>query len=360
MKELITFFTSPEMRKILDEYKRNIQSSNGQLSLYRDIKIKNLAIIINDMLNYGDNWNLYCQDSIKKIGNKFATELDKCENFGLEENIDFKYAMAFEFLMEYHMKSSENLHQELETARTFVIEEFDSFNERAKINIRSVIFGHPVNVVRDLLNKKNLKIIQEYINKLTTHEEREKKWAIELQEKENIVNRLKNNLDKYEQAFNFVGLFQGFDELSTRKENERKILLKWMLVLAFLSLFPLIIEIIFVFNNFEKFEEVKKLLIMIFFPTISFIVIIMYYFKIILTNYKSIKSQLVQIELRKTLCRFIQHYGDYASKMRVKDDTSLAKFENIIFSHIVANEEKIPSPYDGLEQIFRAIKTAKS
>jgi len=89
------------------------------------------------------------------------------------------------------------------------------------------------------------------------------------------------------------------------------------------------------------------------------VVIFIYYFRVLLFNYKSVKSQLLQIELRKTLCRFIQHYTEYSSQIKEKDSESLGKFENIIFSGIVSNEEKFPST-DGIEQLGKLIKAAKS
>lgn len=84
-----------------------------------------------------------------------------------------------------------------------------------------------------------------------------------------------------------------------------------------------------------------------------------YYFRVLLFNYKSVKSQLLQIELRKTLCKFIQSYSSYSKTMKAQDSDSLAKFENIIFSGIISDEEKLPSTYDGMDQIGKLIQSIK-
>jgi len=73
-----------------------------------------------------------------------------------------------------------------------------------------------------------------------------------------------------------------------------------------------------------------------------------------------VKSQLLQIDLRKTLCRFIQHYSEYSSKLKKDDPESLNKFESLIFSGIISDEGNIPSTYDGIDQFTKFIKSLKS
>ena len=68
----------------------------------------------------------------------------------------------------------------------------------------------------------------------------------------------------------------------------------------------------------------------------------------------------MQIELRQSLCQFIQSYADSAKEIKEKDGTSLDKFENLIFSNIVSTSEQVPSTFDGLEHITNSLKSAKS
>ena len=96
-----------------------------------------------------------------------------------------------------------------------------------------------------------------------------------------------------------------------------------------------------------------------FIPTASVIAILIYYFRILLHNLNEVKAQLLQIELRKTLCQFIQSYTDYSHKIKEKDSESLSKFENLIFSGLVSSNEKLPSTFDGLEQLSGFIKAIR-
>ena len=123
---------------------------------------------------------------------------------------------------------------------------------------------------------------------------------------------------------------------------------------------PILGELIFIYSNIKEIASMKEGLIASLFPTLSLVAISVYYFRVLLFNYKSVKSQLLQIDLRKTLCRFIQHYSDYSSGIKKQDSESLAKFENIIFSGIVSDEGSLPSSYDGIDQIGKLIKSVKS
>lgn len=88
-------------------------------------------------------------------------------------------------------------------------------------------------------------------------------------------------------------------------------------------------------------------------------VISIYYFRIILNDYKSINSQILQIDTRKTLCQFIQSYAEYSSDIKKNNGMALDKFENIIFSGIVSDSDKLPSTYDGIHEIGKLIKSIK-
>ena len=109
---------------------------------------------------------------------------------------------------------------------------------------------------------------------------------------------------------------------------------------------------------FGDYDGAKHLFILL--PLISMEVILIYFFRVILINHKSVKAQLMQLELRQALCQFIQSYAEYSSKIKEQDSAALEKFENLIFSGILANSEKLPSTFDGIEQLGGFIKSMKS
>ena len=84
-----------------------------------------------------------------------------------------------------------------------------------------------------------------------------------------------------------------------------------------------------------------------------------YFFRVVLNHYNSIQTQIMQIELRQSLCQFIQSYAKYAKEIKEKDGASLEKFENLIFSSILSTPDKVPSTFDGIEQLSNLIKNIK-
>lgn len=85
--------------------------------------------------------------------------------------------------------------------------------------------------------------------------------------------------------------------------------------------------------------------------TILFLFILLYFFKISLVNVRSIKSQILQIDLRLTLCQFIHNYDADTKGLREGMKESFERFESVIFSPIVATEDQMPATFDGLEQL---------
>lgn len=67
----------------------------------------------------------------------------------------------------------------------------------------------------------------------------------------------------------------------------------------------------------------------------------------------------MQLELRKALCQFIQSYVDYSTVIKKQDSAALEKFESLIFSGVVSDPEKVPSTFDGLDQIGALLKNVR-
>ena len=180
-------------------------------------------------------------------------------------------------------------------------------------------------------------------------------WNRDLDERTAKVTALKENLDRYKAAFNFVGLHQGFDDLVNAKIKEKNIILFFLIVFGLLTISPIITEVIYIYKSGKSLTEFKDVFLFALVPTISLVALLIYFFRILLFNFNALKSQILHLELRKTLCRFIQNYVEYSTVIKQKDKDSLAKFENIVFSGIVSNDAKLPSTFDGVEQIANLI-----
>lgn len=93
-------------------------------------------------------------------------------------------------------------------------------------------------------------------------------------------------------------------------------------------------------------------------PIIAIEIILLYYFRILLQNYNSTKSQIMQLQMRNAICQFIEPYVQFKEEHKEFKD-SFEKFESQIFSGLAPNDESIPSTFDGIEQLGKLVKTIR-
>lgn len=314
--------------------------------------------IINSMKNKSFLWDNYCQINIEFIGisyiNYFELDLNK-------EQLDNIFSISYRFLLELYLMTKNDLSFEFENIRRFANDKISNFTEKAQIQIKYANIDMPISIFKKLNNSDIIVDLQNFQKISDDITKKIDDLKNEYDEKEKRVIELKNTLDKYKTSFNFVGLYDGFNKLWENKEKERKFLSKILIAFGFIVLIPFFVELYILNNIKDNLAEMKELLYFSIVPSISITLILIYYFKILLQNYKSIKLQIMQLELRKTLCQFIQSYVEYSSDIKTNNEkNSLEKFENIIFSAIVSDDEKLPSTFDGMEQINSLIKSIKN
>lgn len=352
-------FETDQSKIVLGNFKRKI---DGLVPSNDFEKQRNnlILLVVRSMENNPKQWDSFCQINIEWIGDQYISKLSDEETELSKERLDDICSMCFRFLFELYISMKNELSMDLKAATRFVFNNVELFENNAKEEIEYTIHSMPIGILKSIINSESIGSIKDFNVFLSNAEKRKKEWEKDLSARESRVNKLKDSLSKYEKAFNFVGLYQGFDDLAVGKSSERDTTLRWLKVLSFLIVLPVLLEIVIIYMHIDDISAIKDELIFSIFPVLSLSAIGIYYFRVLLFNYKSVKSQLLQIDLRKTLCKFIQHYSEYSSEIKKQDSESLAKFENIIFSRIVTEEGNLPSTYDGIEQIGKLIKSAKS
>lgn len=348
-------FSQERMKRAVNLY-RNFLEKVEDSNEFEQKRNKYLQVILRSFDEDPEMWDLYTQVSISWVGEILLSELNSQESG--PHNIDNVYSTCFRFFLEREISNKVELSPYFREIKSFTLKGIDNFSEFAREQIEYAIRDMPTAILKEVINDSNMSSVKEFIELSKKSEGLINKWNAEIAEKELKVNHLKEALSKYENAFNFVGLHEGFKTLSDEKNGEKKNALGWLIALAIAALLPLIFEVFYLSSNKSNYTSLIDYMSLI--PMFSITVILIYYFKIALQNYNSVKAQLAQIELRKTLCRFIQNYGDYSVGMKKQDPDSLAKFENIIFSSIVTNEDNVPATFDGLEQIAKIIGNLKS
>ncbi|WP_427941410.1 hypothetical protein [Acinetobacter schindleri] len=215
--------------------------------------------------------------------------------------------------------------------------------------IQEIYLSNEIQNLNDL--NKNISSITSKVNE----------WQSTLTEQTAEVEKWHNSLKSYKDAFNFVGIFDGFNELHKKKVNEL-----WWARCGLLSLAAsILIALGYEINSIREIIIEKNTidivsLIALTVPFTLLIFLLLYFFKIVLQTMRSIQSQLLQLDLRLTLCRFIQGYADSASELKKKHPDGFDKFESIIFSPLVTSDDKIPHTFEGLDQLSSVVNIIKS
>lgn len=358
MEQDLDLFTREQTRIAIQKFLSRLEVVKTEDDFEAE-RNNHLRLILTNMVSHPQQWNDNCMVNLKWIGNQFVSMLSDQKN-NEKDYLDDVFSTCFRYLLELYFTVKGELTIEYERARRFASDNFDKFSEHSKRSIAFAMQDMPINILKSLLTSEKIDNIKDFNNIAKAADEMKNDWNKEIERKTQEVNQLKENLDKYKAAFNFVGLHQGFDELALIKQKEKTNILNWLVFFGCLIVLPVLSEITFIFANFDKAVAAKSTLLLLSIPIISLVAILVYYFRILLFHFNSIKSQLLQLELRKSLCRFIQNYVDYSTEIKKKDKDALIKFENVIFSGIVSSDEKLPSTFDGIDQLANLVKSVKS
>ncbi|PDO83386.1 hypothetical protein BK796_20660 [Kosakonia pseudosacchari] len=164
------------------------------------------------------------------------------------------------------------------------------------------------------------------------------------------ISALEKRIKNLRSEYNFVGLSSGFNKIKEKKEKElQETQVNYKNLFGCVFIAPVIVALIhFLFPNIYPKDYSAIFLILPFF-TIEMILI--YFFRLSYLEAKSLRTQLVQIELRLSLCAFIDEYVEYRKKHNTNIDKVLDNFDSMIFSPIQTNENNIPAMFDGVEAI---------
>lgn len=308
-----------------------------------------------------DLWSEKCTFNIDWVGPSFIIELANFNSGSWNQDaINSIYTTCYRFLCEYELflGNEHELYRDLKLIKTQIQDDALKLDSDVSSQIIYASYEMPADLIKSFIRDKGIDNFSKFNEKVDESVKLKEKWDVELEERQDSLEAIKEKLEEYKTEYNFVGLHKGFSDLATKKTKELKFIFLSLIGMSFLIIFPLAFEF-FTFSLFNKGEELKIIDLFRLIPLISMELILVYFFRIILMNYRSTKTQIMQLELRLTLCQFIQNYADYASDIKTKDSSSLEKFENLIFSGILSDTEKLPSTFDGLEQISSMLKNLK-
>lgn len=320
------------------------------------------------MINSEDCWFSTCPFNYSYLGEHFVVKLEDLQFTLHKENpelFDTIFLITIRFLREnmlesYRRSSGKILDDEIYSS---IWNWFKSLTNNDVVpsmisQLNYIQSDYSLILLNDYLGNKSFQAFLNYeenIKKIEQHSIALKETSDNIQksadEKLEKVKQLSDTLENLKQGFNFVALSDGF----SRMLNEKKSSKKWVLLLLFL-----IAVIISAIPAYKFLSDVGANLtwqqIAI---SVGLELVLIYFFRVVLFHYRTVQTQIMQLDLRLSLCQFIQSYAEYSKEIKTNDKDALDKFENLIFSSILSSDEKIPSTFDGLEQLSNLIKQFK-
>jgi hypothetical protein len=330
-------------------------------SYQHDIFLRDTLItILDDISEHPNIYDEQCRCNINWIGNSFVSNIAEIgSSIPSESLIEKTVVMAYRFLSERDFNLGLLFATSIHSAFHSIENQRTDFSQENQRQITYANYVMPAHIVKELIKNDNFLVIQDFSRNVKKFEDLKIQSEKEIQDRETAVETLKSTLEGYKNAFNFVGLSAGFQGLYNRKNYESLFAYAGLVSFGFFMLyFPINAYLNSnVLNSTVEFSVEKYFFSIA--PLFTLELICIYFFRVILSAHNSINKQKLQLELRVTLCQFIQSYVDYAKSIKEKDKTALDKFENLIFSGIVSDDQNLPSTFDGIEQISKLIEAVK-
>lgn len=355
------FFQREENISVLRKLYSSLNSVAPEVSSAPDV-VPYLKIIVNSMVNNPKFFDDLCTVNINWIGVSFVSGAATFPGSTLDNQkrlITSLFTFAYRFLCELDFSRPGELSLELRRVIGFVNDNLLEFSGEDRQQLIYANFTMPAAIAKHLINSPSIIEFGKFASVVESARELKKKWDSDIEEQTKLSDGLKDTLKNINTELNFVGLVHGFLKLAKEKRSEKLWAFIALIFLGVLMLAPAVVQIIFVFLNNKSIDEYKNTLIYILPAVITMEVIFLYFFRVVLSQFRAIKFQLLQLDLRVSLCQFVQSYSDYAVQIKSKSTGVLDKFESLVFSGIAPGDEGFPSTFEGVEQISTLIKSAR-
>ena len=356
------FFAADSRQKILSRFLSYLASASFGSALANEVA-QILSVAIPLIIKNAEKFDNSCPENINWIGTELISgfqTIPQSKPGDSDRQLLLTFAFLYRFICEFEFSlgKDQELSLELRTVKTFVFENLDKFPEEVKGQLVFAEYLMPAQLLKKLINHPNMRAIKDFNNISEVADARREEWTAEIDGKKAEVDALKLALDEHKTGFNFVGLVKAFHALVDQKIKEKRFAFYSLVVMAIGVIAPPIYEVLTLQSGLESPGSLAKYLYSLA-PLAALEIILIYFFRVILVHFRSIKAQLLQLELRSAMCQFIQSYSTYSAEIKKKDASALEKFESLIFSGLLTNEENLPATFDGTEQLAKLIKSVR-
>lgn len=304
----------------------------------------------------------HCPANIEWIGPRYIeqlkTLLDQRNEKPTETLLDI-FTSSYRFLCELEYTQPDDLSFELRGIKTFVDDNLEKFKGTNRQQLIYASYTMPARLTKRILEHTSLGDFKAFSETVSTAKQLKQTWDKEIEEKTTETKGLQDAISKLQTKYNFVGLVSGFEMLAEKKKNEIQRSFSALIFLGVIMIVPVVAQITFVLLKVGEIESHRSTLIYSLPALLALEFILLYFFRVVLSNFRALQAQLLQLDLRVSLCQFIQSYSEYSSKIKKTDPAALDRFEAIVFSAVTTDSEKIPATFDGIEQLAKLAATLR-
>ncbi|MEI7151531.1 hypothetical protein [Pectobacterium carotovorum] len=212
--------------------------------------------------------------------------------------------------------------------------------------IEAEIFNQRISSLKDEMNNMYHSDIYKNIQSFTSGSEKLNQCIEEQQAFLFEIGEINKKLKQQKSNFNFVLLSKAFENLKKSKTRE----LYYAYVRFSLAIISLIVIPVYLYLTRGQHSITTYKDFFLYAPLITLEILSFYFMRLFYLELKNIKSQILQISMRLSLCEFIHSYVE-TKELSNKSENAWRAFETLIFSPIQASDDKIPAVLDGADVI---------
>lgn len=323
-----------------------------------------LSTIIVAMIRSRADFDKNCRINIAWIGGQFISRISGFERTSANERkhaLHSIFTMAYRFVKEFEfsLATGYELGPELTRVRSFVFDNLEKFGKGHLSDLMFAEYMMPASLLKELSQNPALAEFKAFHAIVDKAAKLKSDWDGELEAKQQHLDALSDKIDKLKTKYNFVALSKGFQDLLEQKRKDLRNSFTATIFLGVVMLLPVAAYVFFAATHIDQIDLHKSTLMYVLPSILTLEILLFYFFRVALTHYNSLKAQILQLDLRVSLCQFIESYAEYAKRIRTDDKSALDRFEQLIFSGLVASEGDIPSTFDGVEQIGKILSALK-
>lgn len=300
------FFAKTETKVVLRRFSDAISLISEPMRPTPNV-IPHLKNIINLMISAADHFDKYCAFNIQHISGVFVSEMqgyfDVEEEDRKKESILAVFTSAYRFLCELDFLQEGELVHDLRAVKNFVFDNIDSFKGINKSQLVYAGYLMPASIAKKLIHNPAILEYRKLSSTILSAQETKERWDKDIEERFLKMSALEKSLKNISYTYNFVGLSKGFSDLLSKKRGEKTIAFISLIALGFVALLPVVFQVGFTVSHIEEIEKHKPTRIYSLPAILAAELLFLYFFRVVLLHFSSVKAQILQLELRVSIAR---------------------------------------------------------